>query len=241
MTVIIAGICGDKVVMLGDRMNMMEEETHEQRFPKIYCVNKSICMGFAGTSGFEKEFVENLDNIPSLEELFESFKERYRKLRMRLIKENILGRYGVESVDELKSLVDDPDVMSLHLEEIKNFDPDIKILVGGVDSSPHIFAVGNPGTGAFFDDIGFYAIGTGEKEASMMLNFLNFRKDLPLRTCILYLYIAKKAAEIAVGVGKKTDIFVISKEGVEMVDEKDYYLMFQSWIGGLEEIGGGKE
>ncbi len=107
--------------------------------------------------------------------------------------------------------------------------------MGGVDSSAHIFAIGNPGTGAFFDEIGFYAIGTGEKEATIMLNFLNFRKDLSLETCRLYLYIAKKAAEIAVGVGKKTDIFVISKNGVERVDEKNYYVMFQCLLRELEK------
>ena len=241
MTIIIAGICGEKVVMVGDRMNLMEEETYEQKTPKIYCLNKSICIGFAGTSGYEKEFIEESENVSSLAELFEVMKEKYREVRMKLIKEKILGRYGVESVDELKSLIEDPEVISYHLDEIKNFDPDIKIIVGGVDPSPHIFAIGNPGTGAFFDEVGFYAIGTGEKEATMMLNFLNFRKDLPLRTCILYLYIAKKAAEIAIGVGKKTDIFVISKDGMERVEEKDYYLMFQAWMKELEKVGGEKE
>ena len=234
-------MCGGKVVMIGDRMNMMEEETYEQQTPKIYCVNKSICMGFAGTSGYEKQFIEGSENVSTLAELFEAMKEKYRETRINLIKEKILGRYGVETVDELKSLIEDPEVISYYLNEINNFDPDIKILVGGLDSSPYIFAIGNPGTGAFFDEVGFYAIGTGEKEATMMLNFLNFRKDLPLNTCILYLYIAKKAAEIAIGVGKKTDIFVISKDGVERVDEKDYYLMFQSWIKGLEKIGGEKD
>ncbi len=235
MTVIIAGVCGDKVVMVGDRLDMLEEERYEQRKPKICCLTERVCAGLAGTSGFENELFNNVKS-GKVSEIYELLKERYRKLRAKLIKERLLSKFGVESIEELKSLLGDmPEVCSYYLEEIKDYDPDIKILIGGVDSEPHIFAIGNPGAGASFDNPGFYAIGTGEKEATMMLNFLNFRKDLTLKTCILYLYIAKKAAEIAVGVGEKTDIFVISKDGVKRVDEKDYYLMFKSWVRELDK------
>lgn len=89
------GICGEKVVIIADRMNMMEEETHEQHTPNIYYLDKSICIGFAGTSGYEKELIEVSGNVPTLSELFE------------LMKEKILGRYGVESVNEFKLLIED--------------------------------------------------------------------------------------------------------------------------------------
>ncbi len=60
--------------------------------------------------------------------------------------------------------------------------------------------------------IGYSAIGIGETHASSFYMVNGFKYSTPLREALFFAFGAKKSAEIAAGVGKCTDIWVLEKD-----------------------------
>lgn len=70
-------------------------------------------------------------------------------------------------------------------------------------------------------DIEFGAIGTGAVQALNTLLFQRHSKNDPLTVTLYNVYKAKRNAEVAIGVGKETDILILKNEGImEIPDEK---------------------
>ncbi len=220
MTVIIGAIYDEGIVMLADRMNLLDEEGYSQIEPKIKC-RGNMCAGFAGIVGFEEDFINISSDMNNWKEIWKKAKIKYSEIRWKLAVEDILRPIGCENIVDLNA-IDDCELRSYYLQELKNFNLDLKILWGIYDDKPHLCAIGNPGIGGCFDDVGFYAIGAGEKEATMMLNFLEYRKDFNMEKAVFFAYLAKKAAEVSVGVDTHTDIFVINENGWKKLAEESY-------------------
>jgi hypothetical protein len=92
----------------------------------------------------------------------------------------------------------------------------VEAIVAGVDNgSPHLYYVDNQGTPHCFDDVGFAAIGVGAWHARSRLMQFGYVNTLPVVRALALAYTAKKAAEVAPGVGKTTDIHIIFRTGVE--------------------------
>jgi hypothetical protein len=85
-------------------------------------------------------------------------------------------------------------------------------IITGVDTTPHIYRITKSVNGndvTCCDSIGFAAIGSGARhaESQFMLSGHNPHSDRD--ETLLLTYLAKKRSEIAPGVGKGTDMFVI--------------------------------
>ena len=140
--------------MISDSLNILEDEGYSQISPKIRC-RDNFCVGFAGISRFEDAFINTVAEAENWMDAFERVKRKYSEIRWKIAVKNILKPIGCESLEDLKMIGSD-EIQSYYLEELKNFDPDLKILMGIYDDEPHLCAVGNPSTGGCFDYVGFY-------------------------------------------------------------------------------------
>jgi len=85
-----------------------------------------------------------------------------------------------------------------------------EVLVAGVDDSgAHIFAVIHPGQLLPLATTGFGAIGSGGIHAAVRMSLAQHTKSASLVETMYNVYEAKRASEVAPGVGKLTDIAII--------------------------------
>jgi len=68
-------------------------------------------------------------------------------------------------------------------------------------------------------DINFSAIGSGAIQAINTLLFQRHSKEDSLAATIYNVYKAKRNAEVSIGVGKETDILVLTKKGVVEINK----------------------
>jgi hypothetical protein len=97
-------------------------------------------------------------------------------------------------------------------------------LVAGVDDDGshigyvHYHGIQSPGWLDWYDKLGYHAIGTGQTHAAVLLALTGQHKDLPSAQTIYNVYCAKKAAEVAPGVGSETDLAVLTMGKISYVD-----------------------
>jgi hypothetical protein len=101
-------------------------------------------------------------------------------------------------------------------QEVASFNLGIDVLVAGVDErGGHVLYARNPG--GLVDDldpIGFGAIGSGSLHAIQSLIGFGHSPDRSLNETVFRVFASKRRAEIAPGVGRATDLWVIQAGGV---------------------------
>lgn len=108
---------------------------------------------------------------------------------------------------------------------IFNFALQTEFIVAGVDAAGghigwvHYHGMAGGGWLEFYDKIGFQAIGSGASHASILLSLAGQHKDLPLAESLFNVYVAKKNAEVAPGVGDATDLGVVTGKGLHLVTD----------------------
>jgi hypothetical protein len=94
------------------------------------------------------------------------------------------------------------------------------MILAGVDSKgAHIYSIRNPGIKDCFDTIGFHAIGIGELHAVQVFIAHRYSTSCNTLEALNIVYAAKKAAEVAPGVGGATDIAIISRDGIKILEQ----------------------
>jgi hypothetical protein len=104
----------------------------------------------------------------------------------------------------------DPQFIRQIGSELINFSPPaVEAIICGVDSSgPHLYSVYNSDA-TCQDTVGFAAIGVGSWHADSQFMFAGHVGLRPFPETLLLVYLAKKRAEVAPGVGEATDMFSI--------------------------------
>jgi len=97
----------------------------------------------------------------------------------------------------------------------------VELLVVGLDEDgSHLFSVGHPaGTMHDWSPIGFHAIGTGGVQAIQSMIGFSHSSRRTLAETVFAVYASKKRAEAAPGVGKDTDLAIISQNGVRRLTQ----------------------
>lgn len=94
----------------------------------------------------------------------------------------------------------------------------IQFLIAGLDESGgHIAAVGNPGISMDCDNAGFWSIGSGHDAAQQAMMELGHKDNAGLGETLLRVFVAKKRAESAQGVGASTQLAILRANGLEPV------------------------
>jgi hypothetical protein len=98
------------------------------------------------------------------------------------------------------------------------------LIIGSDDNHAQIYGVDSRGMITCYNDVGFAAIGIGGWHARSRLMQLGYHNNLTLAPALAAIFDAKKAAQIAPGVGDNTDMYFVAKTGYfqlwDYVDKK---------------------
>lgn len=234
MTVCIAGTCDKSehaVVLASDRM-VTESSTLSVEFepnqPKMTELTKNSIALTSGSALVPSDMEAKLrerDLSENISDVAETVKNTINELAQQKLIDNHLATYDLD-IDSFFNEVPDETVKMQLFQDMENdrrSNPlGIRLLIGGIDDhGAHIFLVGDPSYKSCFDGIGFHAIGSGTDHARGSLIFNGFKQEeKTIKEGAYLVYEAKKAAEIAPGVGKEyTDMWVITDEGINKLDE----------------------
>jgi len=225
MTQLIGVICENrkKVILISDRMVTAGNGSlcfeHERKCERV-ATNALVLT--AGTI-HEPELLEDTKNEIKgkvvIRDISEILSRHYRAIRKKRIVYEVLEKSGISSFNEFHSkqkILHDILVSQLS-DKINKFSLDLALLLGGVDKEAHLYRIGEPGTYRSFDGVGFCCIGIGNRHADPVFAFYGFSPKLSVEDALKIGFEAKKRAEMAGGVGKHTDVWIIDKNGIKEV------------------------
>jgi hypothetical protein len=250
VTVCIAALCqwnGVPIVLgASDRMLTSADITFEPPASKIYSITNSIHALIAGDATIHAEIypkvfarVSKMISAKPLEwvrveEVARIYGDETLQYRKRTATRMVLEPLGL-TWDTFMSKQKDmsPDFLDDLSSKILEMRPDSRIIVAGLDESgAHIWMVDGYGKASCGDKAGFVAIGIGKRHAESEFMFDGHYPNSTFYETLLRAYAAKKRAEVAPGVGERTDMFIIAGLGaaVSMNDET-----LESWLPQLSE------
>jgi hypothetical protein len=239
MTQLIGALCDDRkqVILVSDRMVTAGDFTlgfeHEPKYERI---SHNALLLTAGTI-HEPELVDDakasIAGITSIRQMAECLSEIYRKIRKKRIEDEVLGCYGLLSFEDFyqKQRLLHEDTNLEILRGIESYGSEeglgVEFILGGVDNKKaHLYRILDPGTYRSYDTLGYCCVGMGNRHAEPVFAFLGFMPSLKVSEVLQIAYTAKKRAELAGGIGRITDVWIINKEGCyevlrETIDQLD--------------------
>ena len=223
MTVCIGAICdnGNTAIVASDRMVTSEyppiEFEHTKR--KIFPLTQ-YCLGLY--AGFALKPVKIIPKIraylgknPDIEEIVQKTKELYQFLRAEEAEELFLKPRTInkETFYTRGSGLFPADLFNMIDHEFVRHNYGLELLIVGVDKTgARIYWIRNPGLAECFDHLGFHATGVGYLHAIQVFVAHSYKLSYNVEEALNIVYAAKKAAEIAPGVGSETDISLIVRD-----------------------------
>jgi 20S proteasome alpha/beta subunit len=234
LTICIGALCtdrvaGDTVVLASDRMVTWRNLTEfEHPVPKIYSISPAawaLCAGdaLAGAKIIAGAAAEVAGVPRPVHEVADVVAQQYHSVRMNAAEAQVLlprgltlASYYGKHQQLLSQIAENLD------QSLASFDPEVELIVAGVDSSGgHLFTVSNPGGSAECHDvIGTVAIGSGEIHAVQSMIGFGHAATRPVRDTVFYVFASKRRAELAPGVGRDTDLMVLSPGGAVRLPDK---------------------
>ena len=188
----------------------------EHKIPKIaeitkYCVGLVAGSALRGKGIFEAVQDQTGGKSLSIHKIAQTAKIVYQNQRLQIIEDIFLKSKGL-SLQLYTEKGKDILPLSLHQQldrQISTFNFQLEVIIAGVDEhGPHIYSIYNPGFIECYDSIGFHAVGTGALHILASLYNVYDPECIPAESiyCVLR---AKRDAEIAPGVGQRTDLGII--------------------------------
>jgi hypothetical protein len=244
LTVCISAICEHGLIVgAADRMltfNKGETEfelkatsTGDNFTFKITPVNsaKNVVMMMAGNTSFQSEIAlmiihhiekrELAGNIRlTVAETVEMYIEIYNQKRAKYVEGVFLKPLGLDTPEFLKQLSSFPtgyaEAITKQMTDF-DFSQGVQTIITGIDDEgSHLYSL-NENNPTCFDATGYAAIGIGENHAKSQFMLNNYTRIVPQEEALWLVYMAKRKAEIAGGVGKITDLFRIGPKDKKCV------------------------
>lgn len=230
VTVCLATVCrGDgteepRVVVAADRMvtlgGFME---FEHTVPKMDSPSDSAVVMIAGDTLLGTRLASDVATAlrgtnPRTADIALRLATAYADARRDFVEEQVLAPRGLT----LASFYEQHEKLNANVtmmidQQLLGFNYGVELLVAGVDDQGgHIYSVDNPGRPERRHDvIGYGAIGSGTPHAlQAMIGFRHCQTD-GFKDTIFRVYAAKRRAEVAPGVGRDTDVAVITRTEVK--------------------------
>jgi hypothetical protein len=213
------------VVGAADRMLSTPDTEWEPAERKLWALSDSIAAVGSGDTELIAELLTPVREVVQergskqqggwlVESVGKVYQARYKNVKAARSESEFLTPLGLTwrtFVSRQKELNDTVAVSAA--TELWKFNlPRVEVLFAGIDrKGAHIF-YSNDGSLAWCDQVGFAAVGTGASHASSQLMFRHHSKYAGAADTMFSVYSAKKRAEVAPGVGKATDMFVIGSQ-----------------------------
>lgn len=237
MTICVAANCAkwEAVVVASDRMLSAPFLTLEFDHPdaKIEEISPTCVALTAGDALASQDVLAGgighagqLQN-PFMSDFTYQIRQRFVEARRRLASEQLLEPRDMSFADFYQNGGINrlpPDLAMLLDNSIQKLALEVSIILAGIDrSGPHVYGIEDPGTSSCYDRLGYHAIGSGHRHALLTLVGLNQHHSVGLNHTVFAVYCAKKAAELAPGVGQSTEMRVIPRNGIRVLtaDELD--------------------
>lgn len=230
MTVCIAVSCedGKHVVAAADRMFTVGPPLNVEFEPPLSKIEPMgaacVAMG-AGNGLFVSEIFQRAkaanQSVPiaTIPQIANSVKEEYAKYRDEKIEEQIIKpmlgpdflAFRARGGTLPAYLQPQSGLYQQIVVQSNQFNLNAELIVTGIDNAgSHVYYVGHPGTMVPFNKIGYNAVGSGASHVAIKFALDCLHPKTPLADVLLAVYGAKKAAEVAPGVGQETEIKVLS-------------------------------
>jgi hypothetical protein len=230
MTVCIAAACneGKAMVVAADRMFTnpglsVEFETEEKKIEPLgrKCVAMASGNSVHATEILELTRLRLANQTPPIFQVATYLKEEYGKVRNRKAFETVvLPMVGMDFEQYQKANMPLPTYMDKQNQMYQNiainsmnFNLGTDFLVAGIDQiGAQLAHVAHPGVLSPLGKLGYAAIGSGANHAMLRLSLDKQSRHRGIYETLASVYIAKRMAEVAPGVGDATDIAIIDDQ-----------------------------
>lgn len=233
MTVCIAAICdsGQRVVVAADRMFTAGPPLNVEFEPplsKIQPIGSNCLILGAGNSIYATEVVARIKDEMSttvsahILNVANAAKSAYVQFREEKIEESIIEAAFGADLRKFRSTGGTlPNYLAAHagffqqvIIQSSNYNLGLDLIVTGVDvSGGHIYYLVHPGSLSSFDKLGYNCIGSGGQHAALRFSLGRYTPERSLAEALYAVYAAKRASEVAPGVGRETEMAVVSGKG----------------------------
>jgi hypothetical protein len=234
VTVCIGAICdgGKSIVVAADRMmtygspmNLQVEAAVRKIIPlsnnSVLLFSGSVPDGEAVANG-TKALMQGGGNV-GLKQITEFAARIYQETKKKRVEDQILRPLMGIDFGQFQQMVTQSassQVLAQLLGMISQHNLMLDIMLAGIDEGVgHLGIVTHPGMALPMDTVGTSAIGSGGLHASVRLNLGRQTREINLAETIFAVYEAKRASEVAPGVGKVTDIAVLNGKGVSFIGD----------------------
>jgi len=200
----------------------------EHSLPKLTQINDYCIALSAGDALLGKEIFDEVrqtagETRRSIAQIAEHTKEIYQRKRLQILEALHLRSRGINHkiFIEAGAKILPPQIYAQIDHAFATFMLQVEAIIAGVDESgPSIYGIRNPGLVYCYNSIGFHAIGTGSMHALVSL-IETYNPTAGEAETMYSVFRAKKIAEVAPGVGQKTDLGMgIFSQKIKCFDEK---------------------
>lgn len=151
------------------------------------------------------------NNWWKVKDVAELYSDHYCKLKLTCIKKEILGPFALNNetfISRQKEMSEE--FIGEMVGRIRKYSiPHISTILAGCDENgAHLYVINDEDISCH-DSVGFVAIGAGAGHAESHFMLSGYHPGLHESKALLTVHQAKKKAEVAPGVGKETDMFII--------------------------------
>jgi hypothetical protein len=216
-------IAADRMVTLGGFIEF------EHTVPKMAPASPYAIALVAGDSLVGNRIAQDVaqalaSSSPPVVEVARGLASEYEAARQAMLEEQLLRPRGLNLnmyYSNHNSL--NGQVMAMLDNQMAQFNLGVELLLAGVDpSGAHLHTIHNPGGAERLHDvIGYAAIGSGTIHALQSMIGFRHSAAAEYHETVFRVYASKRRAEVAPGVGKDTDMAVISREGTHWLTEDE--------------------
>jgi hypothetical protein len=204
----------------------------EMSVEKYKKINDTTVAMLSGNPLIFDSLIANCEEC-EFDEMTERIRDNMHQIKNDMIQKEILDMYHID-FDYLRGVLNtemkNPFILKV-FETISQFALKTNILLTGFKGDDAQIMEVNETSIRNMKDMNFDAIGSGAVQAIYTLLFQRHSPVDPLSATIYNVYKAKRNAEISVGVGKETDMMVLSKAGVVEIGEGKIEVLQQIYDG----------
>lgn len=205
----------EAIIFATDHMiTLFEIGQFEHSIAKYRKINPTTIAMLSGEALLFEEILKDTSAI-SFDEIAEQIHKNMIEIRDERIKKVVFDKFQID-FDYLKEVLRNPEYNEFIDDILKFIKPfnlqTVLLLIGFENNNAQIIEINEEGK-INTRDINFDAIGTGASQAINTLLFQRHTKTNNLKTTLYNVFKAKRNSEVAAGVGKETDIFLLLNDG----------------------------
>ena len=232
MTICIAALCekGEKIIVAADRMVTVGQIIEfEHDVPKFVNLTDNCVVMTAGSTTLQNDIIKEASSKiktlkkPNFKQITDELKNAYATLRIKRAEETILLPKNLNFQTFYQSQrIMLPELVFQMTDAINKTNLGVEYILCGFDENGgHIHYIVDPGISECWDSVGFCSIGTGNLNSVSAFTAHNYAPNFPIEKSLYLVYLAKKEAQRAPGVGNDTDIAILTKEGIKSLNDEE--------------------